>query len=152
VITVHVPPLRERAADLPLLVEHLLGRLAPGKPPPLTRAAWRALAAHGWPGNVRELETALARAVALGGEVIDEHDLPEAIAARAATAMPAAGAPPGDDLRLRPAVDAIERVYIATALERARGNQTVAARLLGLSRFGLQKKLRRSTDESAEED
>ena len=151
VITVRVPPLRERAADLPQLVEHLLARLAPGKAPPLTRAAWRALAAHAWPGNVRELENALARAVALGGEVIDEHDLPEAIAARvSAPAVAGAPVPPTDDLRLRPAIDAIERAYLAAALERARGNQTVAARLLGLSRFGLQKKLRRVNGEDGE--
>ena len=142
VITVRVPPLRARTADLPLLVEHLLARLAPGKPPSLTRAAWRALAAHGWPGNVRELENALARAVALGGDVIDEDDLPESIVARAAA--PAATLAPGADLRLRPALEGLERVYIDAALERAKGNQTVAARLLGLSRFGLQKKLRRA--------
>ena len=150
VITVRVPPLRTRLADLPLLVEHLLARLAPGKAPSLTRAAWRALAAHGWPGNVRELENALARAVALGGDVIDEEDLPEALVARAAS--PPAGVAPGGDLRLRPALDALERVYIAAALERAKGNQTVAARLLGLSRFGLQKKLRRAAEPAASDD
>ncbi len=145
VISLRVPPLRARTVDLPLLVEHLLARLAPAKPPSLTRAAWRALAAHPWPGNVRELENALARAVALGGDVIDVDDLPEAIVARAA--LPAAGVAPGADLRLRPALDALERIHIAAALERARGNQTVAARLLGLSRFGLQKKLRRAAGE-----
>src|SRR5204863_6263743 len=126
VITVRVPPLRERTADLQLLVEHLLGRLAPGKTSSLTKAAWRALGAHGWPGNVRELENALARAVALGGEVIDEDDLPESIVARAAL-TPVPGLTPGADLRLRPALEAIERVYIDAALDRAKGNQTVAA-------------------------
>ncbi len=146
VITVAVPPLRARGVDLPVLVEHLLARLRPGKPTSLTRAAWRALGAHAWPGNVRELENALARAVALGGEVIDADDLPEAVAAR-----PTAAAAPiaGDDLRLRPALETIERAYIAAALARAGGNQTVAARLLGLSRFGLQKKLRRQAEEAS---
>ena len=149
VITVAVPPLRARAEDLPALVEHLLARLRPGAPPRLTRAAWRALSGHGWPGNVRELENALARAVALGGDVIDVGDLPEAVTARPqATTAPS----PGDDLRLRPALDAIERAYIAAALERAGGNQTVAARLLGLSRFGLQKKLRRQAGEAEGDD
>jgi transcriptional regulator with GAF, ATPase, and Fis domain len=62
----------------------------------------------------------------------------------AASRAPAPAVPgPGDDLRLRPAIDATERAYVQAALQRSGGNQTVAARLLGLSRFGLQKKLRR---------
>jgi transcriptional regulator with GAF, ATPase, and Fis domain len=142
VITIAVPPLRARREDVPLLVEHILARLAPGKPPRLTRAAAAALGDHDWPGNVRELENALARAVALGGDVIDLDDLPEAVARRRAPAPAAAPSPTGD-LRLKPAVAATERAYLDAAMARANGNQTVAARLLGLSRFGLQKKLRR---------
>ncbi|MBL0213013.1 MAG: helix-turn-helix domain-containing protein [Myxococcales bacterium] len=53
----------------------------------------------------------------------------------------------GDDLRLKPALTATEQAYITAAMGRAKGNQTVAARLLGLSRFGLQKKLRRHAGE-----
>jgi two-component system, NtrC family, nitrogen regulation response regulator NtrX len=143
VISVPVPALRERDGDLPLLVEHLLAGLSAGRPPPrLTRAALRALGQHRWPGNVRELENALARGVAMGGDVIDLDDLPEAIGravARPEPARPTAG----DDLRLRPAIAATEQAYLAAAMARAKGNQTAAARLLGLSRFGLQKKLRR---------
>lgn len=56
---------------------------------------------------------------------------------------PPPASPLGDDLRIKPALAAMERAYIAAAMTRANGNQTVAARLLGLSRFGLQKKLRR---------
>jgi transcriptional regulator with GAF, ATPase, and Fis domain/predicted Zn-dependent protease len=143
VITIVVPPLRERDGDIPLLVERLLERLSPGKTPPrLTRAALRALAQHRWPGNVRELENALARGVAMGGDVLDLEDLPESIAAAAARPEPAKPAL-GDDLRLKPALVATEQAYITAAMTRAKQNQTVAARLLGLSRFGLQKKLRR---------
>jgi serine/threonine-protein kinase PknK len=149
VIAIAVPPLRDRDGDLPLLVDQLLARLAPGRPPPrLTRAALRALGQHRWPGNVRELENALARGVALGGDVIDAGDLPEAIASTAGRPEPAKPAA-GDDLRLKPALAVTERTYITAAMARAKGNQTVAARLLGLSRFGLQKKLRRLAGDDA---
>jgi transcriptional regulator with GAF, ATPase, and Fis domain len=151
VLSITVPPLRARDGDLPLLIGHLLGKLAGDKPPPrLTRAAERAFAAHRWPGNIRELENALARAVALAGDVIDVHDLPEAVVA-AADRTPAPRTTPDGDLRLKPAIEATERAYLAAALERARNNQTIAARLLGLSRFGLQKKLKRLAEEAADD-
>jgi DNA-binding NtrC family response regulator len=142
VIAIAVPPLRDRDGDLPLLVDALLAQLCPGRAAPrLTRAALRALSQHRWPGNVRELENALARGVAMGGDVIDIGDLPDGIAGGVGRPEPAK--PGSDDLRLRPALAATEHAYIAAAMTRAKGNQTVAARLLGLSRFGLQKKLRR---------
>ena len=152
VITIVVPPLRERDGDIPLLVDSLLQRLAPGKPPArLTRAALRALGQHRWPGNVRELENALARGVAMGGDVLDLPDLPEAIVAAGARPEPAKPQL-GEDLRLKPAIIATEQAYITAAMTRAKQNQTVAARLLGLSRFGLQKKLRRLSGEAEESD
>jgi transcriptional regulator with PAS, ATPase and Fis domain len=148
VISITVPPLRDRDGDIPLLVDSLLARLAPGRPPPrLTRAAMRALGHHRWPGNVRELENALARAVAMAGDVVDVVDLPEAIAALVARPEPAKPTL-GDDLHLKPALIATEQAYITAAMSRAKNNQTVAARLLGLSRFGLQKKLRRLAGEA----
>ena len=151
VIGVPVPPLREREGDIPVLVDGLLARLCAGRPVPrLTRAALRALTQHRWPGNVRELENALARGMAMGGEVIDVVDLPEAIAAQAARPEPAKPVL-GEDLRLKPALLATEHAYIGAAMTRAKGNQTVAARLLGLSRFGLQKKLRRLAGEDVDE-
>ena len=142
VIAIDIPPLRARTGDLPLLVTALLARLAPGRTVTVSRAAQRALALHSWPGNVRELENAVARALALGGDRIDVADLPDEIAAarpNSATSGPA----PDADLTLRVAVDALERTYLDAALQRAGGNQSEAARLLGVSRFGLQKKLRR---------
>ncbi len=151
VITINVPTLRERDGDLALLTEHLLRRLADGRVPRLTRAAMRALAQHRWPGNVRELENALARGVAMGGDVIDLADLPEAIAQALARPEPARPASP-EDLRLKPALLATEQAYISAAMARAKGNQTVAARLLGLSRFGLQKKLRRLEGDDPEDE
>jgi serine/threonine-protein kinase PknK len=151
VITLSVPPLRDRDGDIPLLVERLLRQICPDRPPPrLTHAAMRALGSHRWPGNVRELENALARGVAMGGDVIDVTDLPEAIAQGAGRPEPARPVL-GDDLRLRPALLATEQAYIAAAMARAKNNQTVAARLLGLSRFGLQKKLRRLAGEDVDD-
>jgi transcriptional regulator with PAS, ATPase and Fis domain len=143
VIAVNVPPLRDRDGDIPLLVERLLAQLCANRAVPrLTRAALRSLTQHHWAGNVRELENALARGVAMGGDVIDLGDLPETIAHAAARPEPAKPAI-GEDLRLKPALVATEQAYITAAMTRAKNNQTVAARLLGLSRFGLQKKLRR---------
>jgi len=100
---------------------------------------------------VRELENALARAVAMGGDVLDIGDLPDAVAAAAARPEPAKPAI-GEDLRLKPALLATEQAYIGAAMSRAKNNQTVAARLLGLSRFGLQKKLRRLSGEDDGDD
>jgi transcriptional regulator with GAF, ATPase, and Fis domain/tetratricopeptide (TPR) repeat protein len=152
VITVPVPALRDREGDIPLLVERLLAHLCPGRAAPrLTRAALRSLGAHHWPGNIRELENALARAVAMGGDVIDVDDLPEAVAH--ATGRPEPVKPVlGEDLRLKPALTATEQAYITAAMTRAKGNQTTAAKLLGLSRFGLQKKLRRLAGEDPDDE
>jgi DNA-binding NtrC family response regulator len=97
------------------------------------------LVAYPWPGNVRELENELARAAALGDAVIGVGDLSPAIAAADPTNAPAEP----DDLRMKPRIERMERQLIREALGRANGNQTLAARALGLSRFGLQKKLKR---------
>ena len=141
VIAITLPPLRTRATDLPALIAHLLARIAGDRPPPrVSKDASRALARYAWPGNIRELENALARAVALGSDPITVDDLPEALRG------PGVAAPrftPDGELTLKPAIDGLERAYVAAALARANGNQSAAARLLGLSRFGLQKKLRR---------
>ncbi|MBK7538575.1 MAG: sigma 54-interacting transcriptional regulator [Myxococcales bacterium] len=172
VLSIAVPPLRDRLGDLPALVEHLLRQLgatlSPARPTPrLARAALRALGQHRWPGNVRELANVLAHGLAMAGdaEVIELEDLPAALAAphklpadvtgarRAAPgAAPVVELPPDGDLRLRPALRATERAYLRAAMERTGGNQTAAARLLGLSRFGLQKKLRRGEQDSDSDD
>jgi transcriptional regulator with GAF, ATPase, and Fis domain len=140
VIRIDVPPLRERSEDIPAMVTHFLGRLAGERTPKqVDRQAMARLLAYPWPGNVRELENELARAAALGAEVIGLSDLSPVIAATDPTMAPAEP----DDLRLRPRVERLERQLIREALGRAGGNQTLAARALGLSRFGLQKKLKR---------
>jgi transcriptional regulator with GAF, ATPase, and Fis domain/tetratricopeptide (TPR) repeat protein len=142
VVRVGLPPLRERRDDIPLLVEHFLvkhARAAGGKPLKLQRAALQKLVGYRWPGNVRELENEILRAAALGGEVITVADLSPQVAA----GDPEAAWESPDDLGLKKRVERLERTLLREALARADGNQTQAARLLGLSRFGLQKKLRR---------
>ena len=149
-----VPPLRERADDIPLLVEHCSRSCAPSRTPPrLTRAALRALGQHRWPGNVRELENALERGVAMGGDVIDRRRSARRPSPRAA-ARPEPREARGS-ARICGSSPRCSRPSTRTSRRRwrrAKNNQTVAARLLGLSRFGLQKKLRRLSGEDTDDD
>ncbi len=153
VIAITVPPLRERIADILPLARCFAARYsATGIAPEFTRACERALIAHPWPGNIRELENAIARAIAMGSTVIDRNDLPPSLVA-SKPGGPHGAFVVGDDLRLRPVVNATESAYIEAALARSGGNQSAAAKMLGLSRFGLQKKIKRLAEEtSADED
>src|ERR1700726_2479782 len=82
VVTVHVPALRERRSDIPMLVHLFLDRYAPGSDIRVSSGALKSLMQYDWPGNVRELENCVERAVALGnGHLIDSGDLPPSIAA-----------------------------------------------------------------------
>ncbi len=139
VLEIRVPPLRERIEDIPELAAHILERMADGGPPTLTRAALARLSAYRWPGNVRELENEMARAAALGGEHIDVEALSSHIAATPPAPITAAR----DSLEIKPRVEELERTLVEEALRQTNGNQTAAAKLLGLSRYGLQKKLKR---------
>ena len=142
VVRVGLPPLRERRDDIPLLVEHFLRKFAEeNKRPPrrIARAALHKLIGYRWPGNVRELENEVVRGASLGGDVISVEDLSPQVAA----GEPEAAVDSPDDLTLKHRVERLERTLLREALHRSAGNQTQAARLLGLSRFGLQKKMRR---------
>ncbi|WP_437970783.1 sigma 54-interacting transcriptional regulator [Sorangium sp. So ce260] len=136
IITIRVPPLRERATDVPLIVQHLVSKHGRG-PVRVTRGAMERLSAHGWPGNVRQLENEIRRAIVLCDGTIDrEHLSPE-------IAQGGGAAPRELGLNVRARIDALETELVRDALERTRGNQTQAAKLLGLSRFGLQKMIKR---------
>lgn len=163
VITLVVPPLRERPEDVLPLAHHFLRQVAAElgvDPPAIAPAALAALLEYGWPGNVRELENALTRALYLGcGPWLELAHLPAAVqsAGSQAAAGPigrrnsrAAGPPgPGGDrpghgrtgLQLRDTVRAAEHEAIRRALARTGGNKSQAARLLGLSRSRLYEKL-----------
>jgi transcriptional regulator with GAF, ATPase, and Fis domain/tetratricopeptide (TPR) repeat protein len=153
VVRVELPPLRERADDVPLLIDHFLKKHSGGRTRALERSALQALAAYGWPGNVRELENEILRALTLGGDALGIDDLSPTVAGASHAVAAAHGPNRGDraddasaardPLALHAQVERLERALVREALERAGGNQTQAARLLGLSRFGLQKKLRR---------
>jgi len=144
VLQVVLPPLRERAPDVVLLVEHFIGKYSPGRPRRVARAAMDRLMAYNWPGNVRELENEVQRALALGGDLLGLEDLTAAV--RGEGPGPGMGKVVGkgsDDMDLRSHVEGLERDLLHRALERTGNNQTRAAALLGLSRFGLLKKLKR---------
>jgi DNA-binding NtrC family response regulator len=140
VIQLRVPPLRERAFDIPLLVEHFVNLVAleSGKPAldvlPETLAL---LTAYSWPGNVRELENAIERAVALArGAQLTPDDLPERVRAGGAVASFMARSS-AQNLTLRE----IERDYILEVMRKTGGNKSRAAELLGLDRKTLYRKL-----------
>ena len=142
VITIGLPPLRERKEDIPLLVEALVSRAATenGRPvPPVTPGAMKALLDHDWPGNVRELENVLERAVVLGGGVVDLDQLPEAVR----RSVPRVAAFPADGIDFKAAVRSYQRSLLEAAMRRAGGVQKVAATLLGLKATTLNEMLQR---------
>jgi len=137
VITLRVPPLRDRPEDIPLLVQHFVKKHSPDHPVKVTRAAMVKLAAFPWPGNVRQLENELRRALVLSDGAVDVGELsPDVV-----RGGPSAARGAGLDMRTR--IDALESDLVIEALQKTRGNQTRAAQLLGLSRFGLQKMMKR---------
>ena len=139
VVTILVPPLRERRQDLPSLMDHFLKLFAAKNGKTLrgfSRAARDALLRYDYPGNVRELENLVERAVVLcRGDVIDRGDLP---------LMPdEPDAPSEAQTQLTAAVEGLERRMIREALKRATGVQTRAAELLGITERALRYKLKK---------
>jgi two-component system NtrC family response regulator len=134
VVPLRIPPLRERAGDVPLLLEHFLTRSASrhGRPvPTIAPAALDRLEQHDWPGNVRELENLVERLVVLGREgTIAEGDLPASIGGAGARFGGARVEIPADGLVL----EEVEKGLLEEALRRHGGNQSAAARFLGLTR------------------
>ncbi len=146
VLSIRLPPLRERLADIIPLAEHFLRRAVPRDatepPKSLSAEAARRLLGHPWPGNVRELRNAMERCQALvRHRVIGDADLAAALGA--APAADAAPALPADWLEgeLPVAVERLERLLIAHALAQAQGNRAEAARRLGIHRQLLYRKL-----------
>jgi DNA-binding NtrC family response regulator len=141
---IHLPALRERKADIPLLAQHMLNRFAPrrsGTASTLTPAAIEMLLAHDWPGNVRELANAIERATILaGGSPISSDHLPAQFPARrpspgsgSGSATSAASGPHFQIPEGTPTLRDVEMKYIQMILEKHHGNKPAASKELGIS-------------------
>jgi two-component system, NtrC family, response regulator AtoC len=142
VVQIHIPPLRTRPEDIPLLAEHFIRRHATRLGIPaqgLSLSLLPMLAAYTWPGNVRELENVLERALVLsGGEVKEEHFPAHVRSGRQLFEV----SDDDGDLSVKRRLPALERTLIARALERSGGNRTRAAEVLELSVRALTYKIR----------
>lgn len=139
VITLHLPLLRERREDVPLLVDYFLARFSSRRdrePPTLSADAARALREYDWPGNVRELENAVERALVMTtGAEIGVDALPDRITEKRAEPLVSESLPPN------PTLEIIERAYIMWVLDSEGGNKTRAAEILGIDPSTLYRKL-----------
>jgi two-component system response regulator HydG len=137
VVQLKMPPLRERKSDIPILVNSFLEKFSDPTGPvqTISEDAMARLIAYDWPGNVRELENAVERAVALGsGSILHTGDLPSNLQFAAGDRMPAS-----DELL---PLDELERRAILRALREAGGDKLAAARLLGIGKTTLYRKLK----------
>jgi two-component system response regulator HydG len=141
VITLELPPLKNREEDIELLCEHFLAAQAEGDPrgaKKLSAKALTVLKEYHWPGNVRELENVIERAVVLtAGATIKPEALPSRL--REAPPEPLVQDRPA----VNPALDVIERAYIEHVLRAEAGNKTRAAEVLGIDPSTLYRKIKR---------
>jgi two-component system response regulator HydG len=139
VIQLHLPPLRERREDIPLLARHFRARASDDNGEyTLSDAALAALKEYDWPGNVRELENAIERAVVVSSSTVIE---PEALPERVLEAPPPRLGV--TDLPPNPTMEVVERAYILWVLQAEGGNKTRAAEVLGIDPSTLYRKLNR---------
>ncbi len=149
VIEVETPPLRARGNDVLLLAQHFISHFAEKAKKPLrgiSHAAAERLSAYAWPGNVRELRNCMERAVALAQlEDIRVEDLPERVRAYRASHVVVTGDDPTEFVTL----EELERRYILRVLDNVQDNKTTAAKILGLDRATLYRKLERYGSKSS---
>ncbi|MCU1297921.1 MAG: two component, sigma54 specific, transcriptional regulator, Fis family [Acidobacteriaceae bacterium] len=142
VVTVHLPSLRERRSDIPMLVHWFLDRYAEGDSIQVSNSAMKCLLQYEWPGNVRELENCVERAVALGSkQILDLSDLPPSIAS-SSSPLESGGIAPPAGLSTTDLED-IERATIQRVFEQVKGDKILAGKMLGISRATLYRKLKR---------
>lgn len=137
VVQLRLPPLRDRKRDIPILVDHFLEKFSDPQGPArsISPDALARLMAYDWPGNVRELENAIERAIALGGgTTVQVHDLPSNLQYGVAERLTGGG-------ELLP-LDELERRAIFRALKETGGDKLAAARLLGIGKTTLYRKLK----------
>jgi len=146
VVPIHLPPLRERKEDIPLLISHFLeiyNDRYKGKVTGFSESAMELLLNYDWPGNIRELENLVQRLVVLKGEgIILPEDLPEKI--RENGHLHSFLRLEGEKLNLNEAVTNLERYLITEALRRAKGVKSRAAKLLGIKRTTLLHKMKKN--------
>jgi two-component system, NtrC family, response regulator AtoC len=149
VVTVHLPSLRERRSDIPLLAQYFLDRYSPDGQVQITGDAMNVMARHDWPGNVRELENCIERAIALATRpVIDVEDLPPAM--RSSEGCHHSNGSTDFDAKSNGAdganshdLEEIERATIQRVFDEVQGDKVLAGKLLGISRATLYRKIKR---------
>ena len=141
VITLEIPPLRERKEDIPLLVHHFLKKFQPQKEMKISGRALKQLMQYNFPGNVRELENIIERAVALcNSDTIDTKHLPPDLRQNISEIiLPVEEGMSQEFVTLAEH----EKQYILTVLEKVNGNKTKAAKILGIDRVSLWRKLKK---------
>jgi DNA-binding NtrC family response regulator len=146
VITVELPPLRDRKEDIPLLVQHFLDKFGSESQKAdlmVTPAALDRLMAYDWPGNVRELENVIERAVVLcPGREIDADLIPDQVGPDGKAVVPEVAVPP-EGIHFREVIIGYERRYIEAALDAAAGVQKKAAELLRIKPTTLNEMMKR---------
>jgi DNA-binding NtrC family response regulator len=146
VVTIGLPPLRDRTDDIPILVEYFLKEISENKHTAsrrISREVIDRLLVYRWPGNVRELRNTLESMLVLAdGDIMTERDLPDRILASALAATATKELPTGLTM------EELERMAIVHALEQSSGNRTHAAGKLGISVRTLQRKLRQYEGET----
>jgi DNA-binding NtrC family response regulator len=139
VFQIHLPPLRDRGADVPMLAQHFLehyARLFHKETGRFSQAALRVLCSYDWPGNVRELQNAVQQAVILAeGRTVDVEHLPQELVE--------AGDAREIVLEVGATLQEVEKLLIARTLQEVHGNKREAAEILGISRKGIYNKIRR---------
>jgi DNA-binding NtrC family response regulator len=162
VVTIKLPPLRDRPGDIPILVAHFLAKLGRREgraPATMSAEALQFLSGYNWPGNVRELENAIDRAVAVAKDgVILPSDLPPEVGQRRRTGTGTDGGgggstpnPRGSIIDDRPTLGELERRYIDLVLTECAGNKKKAAERLGIDRRTLYRALERAGVETGDE-
>ena len=150
VIPIHLPPLRERHEDIPLLVQSFLDKLGSEQVPPRTdvvfsQEAMRRMMAFSWPGNIRQLENLIERALALtpGRTQIDVSDLPQEVQQGEGTLADVDVVLPEEGVDLQRYLQDVEREILRRSLDRTGGNKHKAAQLLNIKRTTLIEKVKR---------
>jgi transcriptional regulator with GAF, ATPase, and Fis domain len=140
VVRINLPPLRDRRADIPLLVDHFMKKNKMGIPEnflSITPDAMKAFVSYDWPGNIRELENEISRALVMGKGAVNKEILSETVREKYEFEQEMLG-----DLNLPRQVAAFEKRMLERALQEVEGNKVKAAKLLGISRFTLHQKIK----------